>query len=76
MHSSDVNALTYSYAALKGHGLREDDISKSFAHLVRIKKWLPTPGEFLSVLDEFKPLACIFNSISWSVNPHMSNVPA
>ena len=79
VHSSDVNALTYTYAALKGHGLREDDICKSFAHLVRRKicdtldkKWPPTPDEFLSVLDEFKPLACIFNSISWSVNPQIA----
>ena len=31
-----------------------------------------TPTEFLTSLDEFKPLACIFNSISWSVNPKRS----
>ena len=35
VHSSEVNVVTYSFATLKGRGLQEDDIVKSFANLIR-----------------------------------------
>ena len=37
LHSSDVSPLTYTEATLIGHGLREDDIAKAFANLIRRK---------------------------------------
>ena len=37
VHSINVDPLLYSHATIKGHGLREDDIVKAFANLVRRK---------------------------------------
>ena len=37
LHSSDVSPLTYTEATLIGHGLREEDIAKAFANLIRRK---------------------------------------
>ena len=34
-----------------------------------IDNWPPSPEEFLASLDTYKPLACIYNCISWSINP-------
>ena len=81
LHSSNVSPLTYTEATLKGHGLREDDIAKVFANLIRrrlsAKKGFekicrckpPTPSEFLRSLNESKSLSCPFNAILWSINP-------
>ena len=76
VHPKNVNPLSYSQATLKGHGLREDDICKAFSNLVRRKladkaelKWPPTPEELISNLEKSKPISCIYNAISWSVNP-------
>ena len=66
----------YSEATLIGHGLREDDIAKTFANLMRrnvgerkdIEKTsrskAPTPSEFLRRLNESKLLSCLLNAIS------------
>ena len=35
--SSELGPVTYVNAALKGHGLREDDLTRAFARLVRRK---------------------------------------
>ena len=37
LHSGDVSPLTYTETRLLGHGLREDDIAKTFANLIRRK---------------------------------------
>ena len=78
LHSSDVSPLTYTEATLIGHGLREGDIAKTFANLIRRKLGerkdfektcrlkAATPSEFL---NESKPLSCLLNAVSWSINP-------
>ena len=37
LHSSDVSQPIYTEATLKGYGLREGDIAKVFANLIRRK---------------------------------------
>ena len=76
VHSRTVDALSYSEATLKGHGLLEDDIINAFANLVRRKadnlnemKWPPRPEEFLEIIEKSTPLVCIYNAIAWSINP-------
>ena len=39
---------------------------KEFEKTCRFKP--PTPSEFLRSLNERKPLSCLFNAISWSIN--------
>ena len=81
LHSSDVSPLIHTEATLIGHGLREDNISKAFANLIRRKfaekidfektcrSKAPTPSEFLRSLNESKPLSCLLKTILWSINP-------
>ena len=76
VHSINVDPLLYSYATIKGHGLREDDIVKAFANLVRRKldnpnqmKWPPKAKNFIECVENSKPLTCIYNAIIWSTNP-------
>ena len=45
VHSSAVNPLTYTAATLKGHGLREENVIKCFANLVRRKLGKEAVGE-------------------------------
>ena len=68
LHSRDISSLTYTEATLIGHGLRENDIAKTFANLIRRKfaekkdfgktcrSKEPMPSEFLRGLNESKPL--------------------
>eukprot|EP00794_Sanderia_malayensis_P016352 gene16352-17996_t len=74
---SELGPITYVNAALKGHGLREDDLTRAFARLVRRKleskqpfNWPPTPDKLSKALENFTPLPCIFNAIAWSVSPN------
>ena len=81
LHSGDVNPLTYTEATLIGHGLREDDITKTFANLIRRKlgerkdiekncrSKAATPSEFLRSFSESKLPSCLLNAVSWSINP-------
>ena len=81
LHSTDLSSLTYTEATLIEHGLREDDIAKAFANLIRRKfaekidfektcrSKAPTISEFLRTLNESKPLSCLLNTILWSINP-------
>eukprot|EP00794_Sanderia_malayensis_P008248 gene8248-9129_t len=76
VYPSGANPLQYSLATLHGHGLREDDLVKAFAKLVNRKlsgkkrqPWPPDPKELLSSLDNSGPLRCLYNVISWSINP-------
>ena len=75
LHSNTVGPVTYVEAALKGHGLREFDLTKAFARLVRRKlanrhplTWPPTTEELCESLETFFPLECIFNAIALSLN--------
>ena len=80
LHSGDASPLTYTEATLIRHGLRKDGIAKTFANLIRRKlrerkdfgktcgSKAATPSEFLRSLNESKPLSCLINAISWSVN--------
>ena len=80
VHSSAVNALTYTASTLKGHGLREENVIRCFANLVRRKLGKenddirsevyvpPTVSEFMDDLDSLSPVKCIFNAISLSIN--------
>lgn len=74
--SKEIDPLTYTYATVKGNGLREVDVIKAFSNLVRKKidhedalQWPPRPHEFIQSLKNSKPLQCIFNAIVWSLNP-------
>ena len=76
LHSTDVNPQTYTKATLKRHGLKEEDIAKTFVNLIRRKlkkkasekKILKNPcrlkplilSEFLSSLNEGKPVSSLF----------------
>ena len=75
LHSNSVGFVTYVEAALKGHGLREVDLTKAFARLVRRKladrhplTWPSTTKELCESLETFLPLECIFNGIALSLN--------
>ena len=82
--SSDVSPPIYTEATLKGYGLREGDIAKVFANLIRRKlsekndfekrcRFKPqNPSEFLRSLNKSKSLSWLFNAISWSINPRHS----
>ena len=39
-----------------------------------MKKWPQTLEGFLSDIDEIKPLRCISNAFSWSVNPKILRI--
>eukprot|EP00794_Sanderia_malayensis_P018600 gene18600-20470_t len=76
VYPSGANPLQYSLATLHGRGLREDDLVKALAKLVNRKlsgkerqSWPPDPKELLSSLDNSGPLRCLYNAISWSINP-------
>ena len=81
LNFSDLSPLTHTEATLKGNGLREEDIAKAFANLIRRKlsekkdfektcRFKPSiPSEFLISLHERNPFSCLFYAISWSINP-------
>ena len=75
VHSVIVNSCQYAVATMKGAGLRDDDLTKAFARLVRrklkaseLQSWLISPEELLHRLDAAGPLTFIFNAIAWTVN--------
>ena len=75
VHSADVNPCEYSVATLKGRGLRDADLVKSFARMIRRKtqatgnatKWPLTPDEMISMLDE-GPVPELYNAIYYTMN--------
>ena len=75
VHSPEVNPCEYSVATLRGFGLRDEDLSKSFGRMLRRKLQarkqngtsLPlSPEEFLSMLDQ-GPLPDLYNAIYYSM---------
>ncbi len=62
---------------MKGHGMREDDLTKAFSRLIRRKlegkdklEWPPTPDQVSNSIENMLPLSCIFNAVAWSINPN------
>ena len=68
MHSPEVNPCKYSVATLRGFGLRDEDLSKSFGRMLRRNGTsLPlSPEDFLSMLDQ-GPLPDLYNVIYYSM---------
>ena len=79
MHASGVNPVLYSAATLKGYGLQEDNLTKVFQDWIRHKisqkepiAFPPEAQDLIDILDTYKRLSCIYNAISWSINPKRS----
>eukprot|EP00794_Sanderia_malayensis_P013459 gene13459-14844_t len=74
VHAADVNPCEYAIAALHGCGLRDDDLARSFARMVRWqlhsykqkKQWPLTPSELTEMLDR-GPLQSLYNAIFYTI---------
>eukprot|EP00794_Sanderia_malayensis_P019707 gene19707-21653_t len=71
IYSSDMNPIEYMAATLKGHGLRDEDLIKACAAMIRRKmearvedecSWPCDPNELIEQFDR-GPLADIYNMI-------------
>ena len=78
VYSSDVNPCDYSESTLKGHGLRENDLIRAFAKMVKGKnekrrkdesQWPFTPEQLLTNLDS-GPLPDLYNIIYATIDPN------
>lgn len=76
VHPTSINPCMYVVATLKGSGLRDDDLTKAFASMIRRKlakqsyeEWPMTAEELIARLDSSGPMTCIYNAIAWTVNP-------
>ena len=76
VHSTSVNPCMYAVSTLKGAGLRDDDLTKAFANMIRRKlkkesreEWPITVEELISRIDTSRPMTCLYNAIAWTVNP-------
>ena len=77
VHAADINPCEFTVATLRGHGLRDNDLIKAFATMLKCKietrvdgerKWPYTPDELIEMLDR-SPLKEIYNVIYASINP-------
>ena len=77
VHAADINPCEFTVATLRGHGLRDNDLIKAFATMLKCKietrvdgerKWPYTPDELIEMLDR-GPLKEIYNVIYASINP-------
>lgn len=76
VHPTSINTSIYVVAALKSAGLRDDDLKKEFTSMVRRKwrnqsssEWLIIAEELFARLQSSAPIACLYNSIDWTMNP-------
>lgn len=76
VHPTSINPCVYAAATLKGAGLRDDDLTKAFANMIRRKlkkqssdEWPITPEELVARLDSSGPMTSLYNAIAWTVNP-------
>ena len=78
VYSSDVNPCDYSESTLKGHGLRENDLIRAFAKMIKGKiekrrkdesQWPFTPEQLLTNLDS-GPLPDLYNIIYATIDPN------
>ena len=81
VHCSDMNPCKYTVVVLKGKGLRNNDIIRSFGALIqrKIKKcpedknkfeWPCNPEELMGMLNR-GPLLEIYNAVYYSVKGHL-----
>ena len=81
VHCSDMNPCKYAVVVLKGKGLRNNNIIRSFGALIqrKIKKrpedkkkfeWPCNPEELMGMLNR-GPLPEIYNAVSYSVKGHL-----
>jgi len=76
VHPTLVNACMYATATLIGGGLRDDDLRKAFAKMIRRKmsketcdEWPMTADELIARLDTSGPMTYLYNAIACTVNP-------
>ena len=76
IHSSSVNPFHYSVATIQGSGLKDEDLTKPFARLVRHKlntseaqSWPLSAEDLLAKLGKTSLFSHLYNVIAWSVNP-------
>ena len=80
VHPTSVNACMCATATLKGGGLRDDDLTKAFAKMIRRKMsketcddWPMTANELIARLDTSGPMTYLYNATAWTVNPQSTN---
>ena len=76
VHPTSINPCMYAVATLKGAGLRDDDLTKAFANMIRRKlkkqsseEWPITAEELITRLDSSGPMTYLYNAIAWTVIP-------
>ncbi len=77
VHPTSVNPCFYATATLKGAGLRDDDLTRASARMLRSKltrvyaqEWPISADNFIARLDNNEPIDVIYNTIAWSINPN------
>ena len=77
IHPTSVNPCFYATATLRGAGLRDDDLTRTFASMLRRKltretrkAWPVSAEDLIARLDNSGPMDVIYNAIAWSINPH------
>ena len=74
-YSTDINPCIYLAATLEGNGIRDEELTRGFAKMIRKKvakkeqKWPITPEELLLSLDSKGPFRELYNVIAWSMHP-------
>eukprot|EP00794_Sanderia_malayensis_P011520 gene11520-12711_t len=68
VHAADMNPCEFSTATLRGHGLRDNDLIKAFASLLRRKNWPYTSDELIKHLDK-GPVTEMYNVFYASIDP-------
>eukprot|EP00794_Sanderia_malayensis_P017234 gene17234-18955_t len=78
VYSQDTNPCEYSASTLLGHGLRDNDLIRSVARMIRNKielvkdeehSWPYTPNEVVEKLDS-GPIRELYNLIYATINPN------
>ena len=76
VYASRVNPCLYAAATLEGSGLRDEDICRTFARMVRRKVFRNEPEnwpiDFDSLAENLEntgPSEIIYNTIAWSLEP-------
>ena len=83
VYPADVDPVMYSNSTLKGHGLRKNDIIRSFAKMVqRVTRdyieqkhieWPASVDDLISALENDNPLPELYNTIYMTMNKQWTN---
>ena len=73
VHSADLNPCEYAIATLHGRDIRDDDLARPFARIIRRKiskskgtnEWPLSPEDMISMLDK-GPLPDLYNAILYT----------